>query len=48
MNLLFDKDGQEVRRDVLVNLDAKCLSDSKTASTAQNENHPLTLLVPSC
>jgi hypothetical protein len=33
MDLLFDGDGQEVRRNVLVNLDAKSLSDSRTTST---------------
>jgi hypothetical protein len=33
MNFLLDKHGEEVRRDVLVNLDAKRLSDSKTTGT---------------
>jgi hypothetical protein len=46
MNFLLDGDGQEVWRDVLVNLDAKYLSDSKTASTTQNENHSFPFLLP--
>ena len=48
MNFLLDKDGKEVRRNVLVNLYAKRLSDSKTTSTTQNENHPLPLFLPPC
>ena len=46
MNFLLDKDGKEVRRNVLVNFDAKRLADSKTTSTTQNENHPLPLFLP--
>ena len=48
MNFLLDKDGKEVRRNVLVNLNAKRLADSKTTSTTQNENHPLSLFLPPC
>ena len=48
MNFLLDRDGEEVRRNVLVNLDAKRLTDSKTTSTTQNENHPLPLFLPPC
>jgi hypothetical protein len=48
MNFLLDKDGQEIRRDVFVNLDTKRLSDSETTSTAQNENHPLPFSLPPC
>ena len=45
-NLLHNGDGQEVGGDVLVNLDAKRLSDSKTSCTAEDEKHPLTFLFP--
>jgi len=48
MNFLLDKDGQKVWGDVLVNLDAKRLADSKTTSTTENENHPLPLFLPPC
>src|ERR1019366_10129882 len=47
-NFLLNVNGLEIGRDVLVDLDSKCLSDSKTSRTRQNENHPFPLLLPPC
>ena len=45
-NFLLNVDGQEVGRDVLVDLDTKCLSDSKTSRTSQNKNDAFPPLLP--
>jgi hypothetical protein len=45
-NLLIDGEGQEVRRDVLIDLDAQHLSDSQTRCSAQDKNHPFPCFLP--
>jgi hypothetical protein len=44
--LLLDADGQKVRGYVLVNFEAKRFPNPQTGGTAQNEHHPLSLLLP--
>src|SRR5438132_10532233 len=39
-NLLLNVEGQEVGRDVLIDLDTEHLSDSQTCGTTENEDHP--------
>ena len=45
-NLLFDVKGQEVGRDVFIDLDAQHLSDSQTRSTAQDKDQAFPWLLP--
>src|ERR1035438_6696463 len=46
--LLLDADRQEVRGDVLVNLQAKRFPNPQASGTTQNEHHPLPFVLPGC
>ena len=44
--LLPDADGSEIGRDVLVDLNTKCLAYSETSRAAKNEQHTLLRHLP--
>ena len=47
-NFLYDGDGYEILRNVLVDFNSKRFPNSESSCTTQNKKHPLPLFAPRC